>query len=351
VILRNGRIIFTRMTQPVGEGVPEVVAGNIEQEMLGTVEYMRRLSFDPQMGLDIYIIAAANIRSLIDPLKFGANVVHIMTPYEVSECIGIEGATQPSDQFGDVVLASMIGSSRKHILTLMPPEFQKLNSLYGIRQAARTTMALGIAGLLVYGGMNGYEWLMLSGGMEDVQNQKQAKLNKLNELKTKTTELDIDLDKASDLITLYKKTQEGNSSPLPLLAKLEPMLESPVRAKAFLWELDPAIKTPPFKATNNFTLEFPSLSNDPEVFNSRTKGVLELVKTGFKGYEVSYTSFPTNPAESDKLDIAIDGNQSKAPEVTAVATVVDVKMLIKGNADVSLDSGLPAAAPPSPNSR
>ncbi len=45
VVLKNGRIIFTRMAQPVGETTPEVIAGNIEQEMLSTIEYMRRLGF------------------------------------------------------------------------------------------------------------------------------------------------------------------------------------------------------------------------------------------------------------------------------------------------------------------
>ena len=43
VILRDGRAIFTRLTQPVGEVTPAVVAGNIEQEITSTIEYMNRL--------------------------------------------------------------------------------------------------------------------------------------------------------------------------------------------------------------------------------------------------------------------------------------------------------------------
>jgi hypothetical protein len=51
VILKDGRIIFTRLTQPVGELMTDVIAGNIEQEMASTVEYMKRLSFSPSQGL------------------------------------------------------------------------------------------------------------------------------------------------------------------------------------------------------------------------------------------------------------------------------------------------------------
>ena len=63
VILRNGRIIFTRLAQPIGESTPEVIAGNIEQEMLTTIEYMKRLSFDPNDGLDIYVIASEGVKA------------------------------------------------------------------------------------------------------------------------------------------------------------------------------------------------------------------------------------------------------------------------------------------------
>ncbi|MDE3038847.1 MAG: hypothetical protein KGJ21_10425, partial [Pseudomonadota bacterium] len=125
VILHNGRIIFTRMAQPIGESTPEVIAGNIEQEMLSTIEYMRRLSFDAANGLDVYIIASGAIRAAIDSSKFGARTTHILTPYEVAQYLNIEGATQPTDQFGDVVLAAAIGASRLHVLKLSTPQTQQ----------------------------------------------------------------------------------------------------------------------------------------------------------------------------------------------------------------------------------
>ncbi|MBY0406463.1 MAG: hypothetical protein K2Q01_02135, partial [Rickettsiales bacterium] len=72
VILHNGRIIFTRMAQPIGEATPEVLAGNIEQEMQSTMEYMKRLAYDPADGLDIYIIAASALKRVIDTFFSGS---------------------------------------------------------------------------------------------------------------------------------------------------------------------------------------------------------------------------------------------------------------------------------------
>ena len=80
VIMRNGRLIFTRMAQPIGESTPEVIAGNIEQEMLSTIEYMKRIGYDAAAGLDIYIVASDNVRAILDKSKFKANLFEIMTP-------------------------------------------------------------------------------------------------------------------------------------------------------------------------------------------------------------------------------------------------------------------------------
>src|SRR5690606_17941331 len=115
--LRGGRIIFTRLAQPVGESSAEVIAGSIEQEMLSTIEYMKRLSFSPQTGkLDIYIVASSNIKAAIDAKRFNATTFQILTPFEVAQHLKIEGAAQPTDQFGDVIMAALIGASKKHVL-------------------------------------------------------------------------------------------------------------------------------------------------------------------------------------------------------------------------------------------
>ena len=46
VAFKNGKLIFTRLAQNlIGDNIPEIIVGNMEQEISNTVEYLRRLTF------------------------------------------------------------------------------------------------------------------------------------------------------------------------------------------------------------------------------------------------------------------------------------------------------------------
>lgn len=334
VILQNGRIIFTRMAQPIGEATPEVLAGNIEQEMQSTMEYMKRLGYDPSQGLDVYIIAASAIKPVIDKTKFKYNQFHVMTPFEVAKLLGVQGATQPTDQFGDVILAATICSSPQHVLRLSTPESRKFDNLYSMFKMQRVAAALAIMGTVGYaGGMASDIYLRFIESDELIVAKRQRQ-NNLDQLKEEIRASNLDVDKTGDIIELYQLVQKQKSAPLAFIAQLETVIKDPILVRSMEWTADGTgpggVPLPAPKINAVIVLQFPDVQ-DVETWRIVSKKLVTELKDKLKGFDVTFTKIPTKYAETDKMDITFDsaaGGVAKAPAATAAGSP-DVILQIK----------------------
>jgi hypothetical protein len=342
VIMRNGRIIFTRLAQPIGDSNAEVIAGGIEQEMLSTIEYMKRLSFSPQSKLDIYIITSGNIKAVIDRSKFSANAFHILTPYEVAGYLGIEGAAQPTDQFGDVVMAVAIGLSKKHVLRLSAPQTRRVDQCYQFITYQRLLVTMAVLGLLGYAGYVGYGIYGLASDNADLTQKRDTMQNNLGRLRQDIKDSKLDVEKASDLIDLYQQIGREKTSPLPFLRKFEVLQRAPVWIKALDWSFStadgktikqaggtapapvPVGNTGQLSIIAVVTLEFPQEASDPKMFRALTKKILADFKEQFAGYDVNYSVLPDEAKENEKLEI----RSGKTQEIAVKS--LEAQMTIKG---------------------
>lgn len=337
VILRNGRIIFTRMAQPVGESTPEVIAGNIEQEMLSTIEYLRRLSFTAEDGLDVYIVASSAIKEVLDTSKFGARSLHILTPYELAQQLDIEGATQQTDQFGDVVLAAAIGASRKHILKLSTPQTQKIDTLYQISLYQRLAAAAISIALVAYAGSVAYDMYDSYSNKLILEQQQVVEQRKLQGLKQQNTDRHLDLEATSDLVDLYQELQHQTMSPLPFIARVEDVVKPPIVVKGISWSLENSNSTttpPDMQAV--LTLEFPGITS-VDAFHVISRKILGDVKKTFSDYKVAFTNLPPGYAESDKLEMTF--NNTAVPPPTSRSGPLQVDLTIEGKVITTMPTG------------
>jgi hypothetical protein len=325
VVLLNGRIIFTRMAQPIGESTPEVIAGNIEQEMQSTIEYMKRLSYDPSSGLDVYIIAASAIKPVIDKSKFKYSSFHIMTPYEVAMHMGIEGATQPTDQFGDVILAACIATSPQHVLRLSTPESQRFENIYNIYRMQRLVAALLVIGTVGYAGGVASDIYLRYMDSEDLLLAKRQHQKNLDDLKDEIKRSNLDVDKTGDIIDLYQLLQKQKAAPLTFFARVQRVIKPPIIVKGLEWSVDDKgvgiTSAGPPKNVAVYTLEFPGVP-DLDAWRVVSKKVLADLKEEFKGYDVAFTKLPGKFSESEKIELNLGIPAApKPPPSTASASV------------------------------
>jgi len=331
VVLRNGRLIFTRMAQPIGESSPEVIAGNIEQEILSTMEYIRRLSFNPQSGLDIYIVVSSALKPLIDQTKFEARSMHILTPYETAQYLDIEGATQPTDQFGDVVLAASIGRSKKHILTLTTAQSRQYDQMHQIMVYQRIAAAALGVGAIVYTGALAHDIYHVYSKKVELEETEMFRQKTMESLRAEIKKSNVDIEKSGDLIDLYQKLQKEDQTPVPFIAKVGTIIKRPIEIKTISWTLDETKgkgnQSAP-KMTAVFTMGFPGVTTI-DAFKIVSKKVLAELKEAFKGCDVQFTKVPPKWSDSEKLDISFDANQPKPADANN-ANQSDVELTIKG---------------------
>lgn len=331
VILHNGRIIFTRMAQPIGEATPEVLAGNIEQEMQSTMEYMKRLSYDPADGLDITIIAANALKPVIDKNKFKFQSFNILTPFEVAQYLGIEGATQATDQFGDVILAASIASSPQHVLTLSTPESRKYEKLYSIFRLQRVAAALLIIGTIGYAGGTASDIYLRFLEADDLVAAKRQHQGNLDGLKDEIKKSNLDVDKTGDIIELYQLLLKQKVSPLAFIASVETVIKPPIVVKSVDWSLEErssaGVVYPKPKTVVTMALQFPGVP-DIDAWRVVSKKVMADLKEVFKNYDVSFSKLPPRFLETEKMDISFDSN-APAPKPQPAKESSDVTLTIR----------------------
>lgn len=185
VVFRNNKIIFTRIAQPIGGQTADVVAGNIEQETLNTIEYIRRLGYDDSEGLDVFIVASTEVKAVLELNALPATSRTVMTPSEIAMKLALENAAEDKDRFGDVVAAAHFIASKKHALKLGTPYTKKLGGIVLANKALRAAGVLGVIGML---GFTGYSFLQNGSVKEEIarlEREQQAQRQKFEAEKTR----------------------------------------------------------------------------------------------------------------------------------------------------------------------
>ena len=321
VVLRDGRIIFTRLSQPIGDSTPEVIAGSIEQEMLSTVEYMKRLAYNVESGLDIYVIASSAIQPLIDKSKFTANRFNIMTPFEVSQYLGIEGATQPTDQFGDVILAAAIASSPKHVLMLSTPDVKKFDSLHSLFYLQRILSGLVMLAILACIFDTTYDIYAQYVHEKELEISKKMHQAALDDLHSEIKRFNLDLEYTADMMEEYQLLLKGTVFPFSFLNKVQATLRPPIVIKHMNWSVedktgaDNALLPP--KMTVVFTLQLPDVA-DAKAFKAFSTQLIADLKASLQGFDIAFSQLPGKYTEGESLSVSFDNAKTKneTPDVT-----------------------------------
>lgn len=360
VILKNGRVVFTRLAQPVGEATPEVVAGNIEQEVLSTIEYMKRLGYQDAAGLDLFIIVSADIKKAIDNHRFNVSLLKVLTPHEVAVTLDLQGATQPEDRFGDVVLAACIGRSQRFVLKLNTPQTSKLDQLYQVRLMQRIAAGLIVAGLLLFAGMQVFDFFSLTGTIEDLGMKKKAEQRNYDELLAQVEKYPEKIDKIVDMVELYDLVTSEAHSPLDFLASFSMALPQSVRVVALDWSLGdlskvtraaappppriaPAgagrlgamggkVKPPPkqpqpiLPMQASVRLSFSLYQQPNEAFIAEAQLLLARLKEALPGYRLKYASLPGTVSETERLDVTLGNSADRSSAAGTGPIEVELKV-------------------------
>lgn len=272
VVLREGKLIFTRQAQSMDGAPAEMIAGNVEQELQNTLEYLKRLAYNPREGLEVFVVMAEDIKQHISSKAFPNIGFYVLTPYEAAQALQLKHAVLSSDRFGDIVVATVFGSRKRKRLKLNMPYTQKLEMLYKSRWGVRVGALLVVIAIALMTVSGVLSLLESEGKQHDLERQKRLKSESLDDAKKTTSGFSTEVDVLTDTIAIHKELVWPVETPFMVLDKVVNIVNDGFIFSRFEWRADGVMPGNP--------------NSEPVELEKRAKPVYTV---GF-GVEAIYTS-------------------------------------------------------------
>jgi hypothetical protein len=235
VVLRDNKLVFTRMAQYDPNDKPSVMAGNVEQEIKNTIEYLKRLSFSQGSELHIITIIGEEIKNNINPNAFNATSFMLLTPHEAAILLKIEEAVLSADKYTDIFLSCAFLQYKKHCLKLMSETIKQLDKLYQTIILTKIAASLVIFGLIGYSSYSAYDGFMLSSRLNDKKNEIKTVANRLETFKQQSGDFKVDPLKIDSLIKINDLINEPSPFYDELIAGVAQNISKNAQVKTFAW--------------------------------------------------------------------------------------------------------------------
>jgi len=309
VVIHNGKLIFTRVSQAIDDAIPAVIAGNIEQEIINTIEYLKRLDFRESDELEATVVASQDVLDLLDLGRFSFGRTSVLNPLAVAEALGLEQAALSADRFGDVVLGAAFGISKKHTLRFTNAYIEKLSKLYLARigiYIATVLIALLFLGLTVSSVLSA----IANTSSTSLAKQKQISMQPdLKKMQIAVGNLNQDVAFKSAIVATYDAYIDSVPKIEDTLTDITPMVSPKNRIVGIVWDLTaedkPGSSTAPAGGEKlpldiKLSVDFTLAGNTVDVIDDAANDFLNTMKTTLVRYDATADKFPWNTEGEQK---------------------------------------------------
>jgi hypothetical protein len=363
-VLRDGKLVFTRVTQAIDDAVPAVIAGNIEQEIMNTLEYLRRLGFLDNSSMEMMVVASQEVKEALDINRFKAGRAWVMTPLFVADELGLGQAALSADRFGDVVMAASFVRARKHTLKLATAYGQKLSQIYTARRGIKIVGAIAAVGLLGMAGVNMLKAMGDSSAAADTEAKRRPVQEELATVRSAIDGLNKDVAFKAAVMLTYDAYMKDQHAPGEFLAALAPFIDSENRVRTFHWgyagtaapaaaggaavatgslppPADPSV-TGPLEMTAQF--EFTGAFEDTSKLAAHVNDYIDTLKKAMPQYDIVHAPFPWEGKTETNVEITFNQTQQAQPQIAEGAN--KVTLVFRGpKANAAGAAPAPGAAP------
>lgn len=316
VVLREGRLVFTRVTQAIDDGVAAVVAGNIEQEIINTLEYLRRLGFQSAAEIELTVIAGQEVKDTLDLNRFQAGAAHVLSPLDVADMFTLQQAALHADRFGDVVMAAWFGHAGKTTLRFLTAYGERLAKLYLLRRAL---LAGGVLLALVLLGLSAAKVAGMMRAAAEAgrfEQQRRPLAAQVRTVKDSLEGLDKNVAFKTAVVNVYDAYIKTAHTPLQFVEQLAPLLPAEIRVLKYSWSQQAAGESgaPPAPAEGpleiKVELEFTGHYQDVETLTNAVDRSIAELKEKMPDYTISAGTYPWLAGNTNSLEISFDRKQN-----------------------------------------
>ena len=377
VVLQDGKLIFTRVSQAIDDTIPAVIAGNIEQEIINTIEYIKRLEFREGSELEATVVVSQDVIESLDLQRFNFGRAWKLSPLNVAETLGLEQAALSADRFGDVVLGAAFGISKKHALRFTNAYIEKLSMLYKARLGIRVGGVLIALGLMAIAGLSIIAAIENASGITLAEKKNIAMKPDLEKMKRAVDGLNKDIAYKSAVVATYGAYIAADPKIEDSLAPIVPLLNTQNRVVAMSWDIagteqkngsspSPSPSPSPSSAPANseklplevrLDIDFSTSGNTAESLDIAANRFLDVMREKLPRYNVTADAYPWRKEESQNERVSLDQAATKSAAVQNAVAVFRLRGLKKqaasavgaaARAPVAVAPAVPAASPTSP---
>ncbi len=241
-VYQNGNIVFSRLLNNVFDQNIEVVAGNIEQEVNNSIEYLRRLSLKSNDEVIVNIVIGSEVQSFIRQSKIYATKIYMFTPFSLSELLELPGnVSKESDQFCEPVILSALAQIKGHVATTHTKLIKGAINIYSAVRYARISIICTIPAFLCAFLLNLNAVLTLPSNIENAKKLEASLVSQLASQKQLKEEIKSKFDKDVDVDTLEKSVVTAHElgkaafDPIDTLYKIANLNNSAVRIQRVIF--------------------------------------------------------------------------------------------------------------------
>jgi len=140
----GGVLVFSRVLRVSYSADSDVLAGNIEQEINNTTEYLRRLDFGDKDTAEVYIIISGKIKDLINQASLkNVSQLKVYSAFDVAQALKLGNIAGHNDNYSDVLTSFVVANVNNPIAKFVPANFAKISLL------ENSSIALKIGGFLI----------------------------------------------------------------------------------------------------------------------------------------------------------------------------------------------------------
>lgn len=334
VVLRDGKLVFTRVTQAIDDGVAAVIAGNIEQEIISTLEYLRRLGFQENESLEMLVIAAQEVKESLDLNRFRVGAAQMLTPLDVADMLDLQQAALSADRFGDVVMASWFATTKKRALKFNTAYGEKLAKFYGARRGLKAIGALLIVALAGMSLLNIKDAVLIGSEASDIEKQRSPQQSEMATLQKSLDSLDEDVAFKSAIVTINDAFLKNAPNPLEFMSQLALHLNSTFRAKEVTWTAGGAAAAQPGQgapvaAANGagaplevrVAIDIYGRFQDVEALTSTTDAFIEGLRNLMGDYTITAEPYSWIKGSTDSMEISFDKKETESASSNGDRTI------------------------------
>lgn len=358
VVMRNEQIMFTRQMQPIENAPPELIAGSVEQELQNTLEYLRRMSYNPKDGMEVYIVVGRAIKEFISLASSEEMRVCVMTPFEAATLIQRTESMQEGDRFADVLVSGYFGSLEEKNLKLSTKVSRIFDAYYKKIIYSKVVFSVVLVSLVLALGYGMLSWWSLDDEVTQKQMQERVRQVALKAIKKESSSIVADVNFLTDLIAFEEFLTENIPNPIQFTDVLAAVLVNNGKLVSFAWSANdmglsdknsialPITERAKPQTKINFTVRVVHQEATWSTFVSATQLYFDKIMqvcTAFNTpkYHVTHSALPGTVQQSDAIQIQADDKKEEHQVGEEFAVTFE---LTEGDEAADVNAASPQAA-------